>query len=152
MVITLPKLHHTFPTAAKGPNSHHQCTYVLTAPRTLRHSTFGTRHSTLLKVPAEQVKILQDVIRNVHGCESRHIESVHVCQSLEGCPVWEGDVEIFELSPPLAGRKCFAWAYLEDRPRKQRRYVTVLEEAPAVLSAHDAVRASLVSDARAWPN
>jgi hypothetical protein len=102
-------------------------------------------------VPAEQVKILQDVIRNVHGCESRHIESVHVCQSLEGCPVWEGDVEIFELSPPLAGRKCFAWAYLEDRPRKQRRYVAILESL-AVASAKDAVRASLVSDARVWPN
>jgi hypothetical protein len=103
------------------------------------------------EVPAESVEILQDVIRNVHGCESRHIETVHVCQELEGHPVWTGDVEIFELSAPLAGRKCFAWGYLEERPRKQRRYVTVLE-APAVVSAQDAVRASLVSDARAWPN
>lgn len=100
---------------------------------------------------AEKVKILQDVIRNVHGCESRHIESVHVCQTLKDCAVWEGEVEIFELSAPLAGCKCFAWGYLEDRPRKQRRYVTVLESI-VVTSAQDAVRASLVSDARVWPN
>ena len=99
----------------------------------------------------EQVEILQQVIRNVHGCESRHLETIHVLEKFEGQIVWDGKVEIFELSDPFAGRKCFAWGCVEERPRKQRRYVTVLD-APNVTSAGQAVRASLISDSRTWPN
>ena len=95
--------------------------------------------------------MLQQVIRNVHGCESRYLESIHVLEKFEGEIVWNGTVEIFELSDPFDGRKCFAWGCVEERPRKQRRYVTVLE-APNVTSAEQAVRASLTSDSRTWPN
>src|SRR5207247_6609760 len=86
----------------------------------------------------------------VHGCESRHIETIHVLETFQGQTVWDGQVQVFDLCEPYVGRKCFAWDCIDERPRKQRRYVTVLE-APNVRSAAEAVRASLTSDARTWP-
>ena len=99
----------------------------------------------------EEVKMLQQIISKVHGCESRHVESVHVLETFQGQTVWNGQVQVFELREPHEGRRCFAWGCVDEHPRKQRRYVTVLEAAN-VKSASQAVRASLTSDARTWPN
>ena len=98
-----------------------------------------------------QIEILQQVIRNVHGCESSHLETIHVLETYEGQTVWEGDVEVFELQDAFNGRRCFAWGCVDEHPRKQRRYITVMA-APNVQTAEEAVRASLTSDARTWPN
>ena len=99
----------------------------------------------------EEVEVLRQVISNVHGCESRHVESIHVLETYQGQTVWDGQVQVFDLCEPYVGRKCFAWGCVDEHPRKQRRYVTVLE-APTVRSASEAVRASLISDARTWTN
>ncbi len=43
------------------------------------------------------IQDLQDVIRKLHGVESKHIESVTVKETFQGKTVWEGVVEVFEL-------------------------------------------------------
>jgi len=98
-----------------------------------------------------QIEMLQEVIQQVHGVSSEHIETVPVTEQFQGANVWEGNVEVFALSDAFTGRKCFAWSCYDEHPRKQRRYVTVLD-APHVRSAEEAVRASIVADARTWPN
>ncbi len=40
---------------------------------------------------------LQDAIRHLQGCESRHVESADVREAFDGATVWEGNVQVFDL-------------------------------------------------------
>ena len=51
------------------------------------------------------IEELREVIRHLHGVESKHVESVPVKETFQGKTVWEGVVEVFELyGHPMAGR------------------------------------------------
>lgn len=91
---------------------------------------------------------LRDVIRTLHGVESRHIESVPVKETFEGKTVWEGVVEVFELIGHPKAQKVYAWAHDTDDPKQPRRHVTVLH-IPPVTSPLLAVRAAIVQEFRA---
>ncbi len=43
------------------------------------------------------IEELKDVIREVHGVEATHRESVPVKEVFQGKTVWEGIVEVFDL-------------------------------------------------------
>lgn len=87
------------------------------------------------------LKELQDVIWNVHGVASRHVESVPVLETFHGQTVWDGVVEVFELSGHLKASRVYAWSQDTGDPDKPKKYVTVLHIAP-VLSPTMAVRAA----------
>jgi hypothetical protein len=93
------------------------------------------------------IEELRDVIRKLHGVESRHIESVPVKEVFQGKTVWEGIVEVFELIGHPTASRAYAWAHETDDPQKPRRHVTVLHVAP-IDSPIAAVRASIVRDYR----
>jgi hypothetical protein len=88
---------------------------------------------------------LQDVIRRLHGVESKHVESVPVKEIFQGQMVWEGIVEVFELHGHPKAPKLYAWSHDTDSPKK--RHVTVLHVAP-ITSAVEAVRAAIVQEFR----
>jgi hypothetical protein len=90
---------------------------------------------------------LRDVIRRLHGVDSRHIESVPVTESYQGKTVWEGIVEVFELRGHPKAKKVYAWAHDTDNPMKPKRHVTVLHIHP-VTSPILAVRAAIVQEFR----
>lgn len=89
------------------------------------------------------IEELQEVIRRLHGVESRHVESVPLKETLRGRTVWEGVVEVFDLHGHPHAPRVYAWAHTTDDPKKPKRHVTVLHVAP-VTSAIAAVRASIV--------
>ena len=91
------------------------------------------------------IEELQDVIRKLHGVESKHVESVPVKESFQGKTVWEGIVEVFELVGHPKATRAYAWAH--DANGKKRRHITVLHIAP-VDSPQLAVRASIVQEFR----
>jgi hypothetical protein len=91
------------------------------------------------------IEDLQDMIRRLHGVESRHIESVSVKEEFQGKTVWEGVVEVFELIGHPTAQKVYAWAHDADG---KRRHITVLHVAP-VTSAAAAVRAAIIQEFRA---
>jgi hypothetical protein len=91
------------------------------------------------------IEELQDVIRRLHGVESRHVESVPVKEMFQGKTVWEGIVEVFELYGHPKAPKVYAWSH--DADGKKKRHVTVLHLAP-ITSALEAVRASIVQEFR----
>ena len=93
------------------------------------------------------IEELQDVIKRLHGVESRHLESVPIKETFQGRTVWEGIVEVFELIGHPKAAKVYAWAHDTDDPKRPRRHVTVLHIAP-VDSPIAAVRASIVRDYR----
>lgn len=93
------------------------------------------------------IEELQDVIRHLHGVDSRHVESVPIKETFQGKTVWEGVVEVFELIGHPKAPKVYAWAHDTDNPKQPRKHVTVLHIAP-VTSAVAAVRAAIVQEFR----
>lgn len=90
---------------------------------------------------------LQDVIRRLHGVESKHVESVPVKETFQGKTVWEGIVEVFELMGYPKAPRAYAWSHDTDDPKQPRRHVTVLHIHP-VTSPILAVRAAIVQEFR----
>jgi hypothetical protein len=93
------------------------------------------------------IEELRDVIRRLHGAEATHVESVPVKEMFRGETVWEGIVEVFELTGHATAHRVYAWAHETDDPNKPVRHVTVLHLHP-VRSAQDAVRAAIMQEAR----
>ena len=96
---------------------------------------------------AEYIAELCEVIRRLHGVESRHIESIPVTETYQGRTVWEGIVEVFELRGHPKAPKVYAWSHDTNDPKQPRRHVTVLHIHP-VTSPILAVRAAIVQEFR----
>ena len=90
---------------------------------------------------------LQDVIRRLHGVESKHVESVPVKETFQGKTVWEGDIEVFDLHGHPKASRVYAWGHETESPEKPKRHVTVLH-VPPVVSPLTAVRAFIVQEFR----
>lgn len=93
------------------------------------------------------IEKLREVIRNLHGVESKHIESVPVKEVFQGKTVWEGVVEVFELIGHPSTQRAYAWTHKTDNPGQPERCVTVLHIEP-VTSPILAVRAAIVQEFR----
>lgn len=94
------------------------------------------------------IEELRSVIRQLHGVESRHLESIPVKEMFQGKTVWEGVVEVFELIGHPTAERLYAWTHETDDPANPRRHVTVLHAHP-IKSAEDAVRAVIIQEFRA---
>ena len=90
---------------------------------------------------------LREVIRRLHGAEATHVESVAVKETFKGQTVWEGIVEVFDLSGHPTAHRVYAWVNDMDDPKQPRQHVTVLHLHP-IKSAQDAVRAAIVREFR----
>ncbi len=98
-------------------------------------------------MPSKYTVELRDVIRRLHGVESRHVESVPVKETFKGQTVWNGIVEVFELKGHPKANKAYAWAHDTDDPLHPKRQVTVLH-VPPVTSPELAVRAAIAKEFR----
>jgi hypothetical protein len=92
------------------------------------------------------IEELRDVIRRLHGVESKHIESVPIKETFQGKTVWEGIVEVFDLKGHPKASRVYAWAYETENPKKPK-HVTVLHMGP-ITSPLLAVRAAIVEEFR----
>ena len=89
-----------------------------------------------------EVSDLANVIRKLHGVESKHVESVPVKETFQGQTVWEGVVEVFNLIGHPKAAQGYAWRYQDDDGKTQ--YTAVLK-LPPVKSPRDAVKAAIVA-------
>ena len=90
------------------------------------------------------IDALKDAIRDLHGCDSTWAEAVPVKETFKGHTVWEGVVQVFDLTGHPAATRCYAWSHAVDYSGK-RRFVAVLHEDP-VNSPATAVRAAIVKE------
>ena len=88
---------------------------------------------------------LRDVIRRLHGAEATHVESVPVKEAFQGETVWEGIVEVFDLTGHAKAHRAYAWAHDGEHPKESS--VAVLHIEP-ITSAAAAVRAALIQEFR----
>jgi hypothetical protein len=93
------------------------------------------------------IEELRNVIRRVHGVDAEHVESVPVREVFQGKTVWEGIVEVFDITGHATAHRVYAWAHATDDPEHPRRHVTVLHLHP-IKSAQDAVKAAIVQEFR----
>ena len=77
---------------------------------------------------------LQLVINQLHKCDSTHVESVPVHEIFHGETVWNGNVEVFDLTGHPKAKRCYGWTYGEPE-----EFITILE-LPPVTDAQSAVK------------
>lgn len=88
---------------------------------------------------------LKDAIRYMHGCEGTWVESVQVREMFDGDTVWDGEVQVFDVTGHPTADRCYAWSHATEGDR--RRFVTALHMSP-VDSPVSAVRAAIVAEFR----
>ena len=89
---------------------------------------------------------LTRAIRKLHGCASRHVESVRVTETWQGETVWDGAVEVFDLIGHPTAKRSYAWAHAVDGSDKQR-FVAVLHQGK-VDSPQAAVSVAIMAEVR----
>jgi hypothetical protein len=88
----------------------------------------------------DYIGFLREVIKELHGCEAEHVETVSVTEQFEGQTVWDGEVEVFHARGDPTIKKLFAWAYPESPDKPDLKAVTVLA-VPPVTTPRKAVQA-----------
>lgn len=88
---------------------------------------------------------LRGVIQRLHGATAIHVQSVPVGESFQGQTVWDGIVEVFDLTGHPKANRIYAWSHGTDDPANPKRYVTVLH-IPPVVSPQTAVKAAIVQE------
>ena len=90
---------------------------------------------------------LQVAVEQLHGCGAIYRETVPVHEVFQGQTVWQGEVEVFDLSGHPKAKRAYGWSHREGKNDEGERFVAVLE-IPPVVSPITAVRASIMADAR----
>ena len=92
----------------------------------------------------ERVKL---AVEHLHKCAAIYRVPVPVHEIFRGETVWQGDVEVFDLTGHPKAKRAYAWSHLDGKNDERTRFVAVLE-IPPVESAETAVRVQIVKDAK----
>jgi hypothetical protein len=90
---------------------------------------------------------LQVAVSQLHGCGAVYRETVPVHEVFRGQTVWQGEVEVFDLTGHPKAKRAYGWSHREGKDDQGERFVAVLE-IPPVVSPITAVRASIMADAK----
>jgi hypothetical protein len=82
----------------------------------------------------DYIERLKQVIFHLHKSDSKHVETVPVEEIFMGKTLWNGDVEVFELTNHPKAKRCYGWTYGEPE-----EFITILE-LPPVTDAPSAVK------------
>jgi|SRR5215213_1615681 len=93
---------------------------------------------------SDYIAEIQSVFLKVHGCEAIYAETVPVVEEYQGETIWQGDVEVFDVTGHPKAKRGHGWGYTITESGG-RRYFTVLE-LPPVDSPQTAVKAAIMSE------
>lgn len=95
----------------------------------------------------EYIERLRLTVEHLHKCSANHTATVPVHEVFRGKTVWQGAVEVFEITGHPKAKRCYGWSHREGKDDKGERFVAVLE-IPPVESAKSAVQVQIVNDVR----
>jgi hypothetical protein len=95
----------------------------------------------------EYIERLKLAVEHLHKCSAVHVAGVPVHEKFQGQTVWQGQVEVFDLSGHPTAVRCYAWSHKEGKDDSGERFVSVLK-IPPVESAQTAVRIQIVKDVK----
>ncbi len=90
---------------------------------------------------------VQVAVQHLHNCGAAYVKTVPVHEVFQGKTVWQGDVEVFDLTGHPKAKRCYAWSHLDGANDERTRFVAVLE-IPPVVNAITAVRVQIVKDVK----
>lgn len=90
---------------------------------------------------------LQTAVQHLHNCAAVWRETVQVHEVFRGETVWNGEVEVYDLTGHPKAQRAYAWSHREGKNDEGERFVAVLD-IPPVDSAKRAVQVQIVKDAR----
>jgi hypothetical protein len=90
---------------------------------------------------------VQVAVSQLHNCGATWRATVPVHEVFQGATVWQGDVEVFDLTGHPKAKRAHAWSHLDGAKDERTRFVAVLE-IPPVESAETAVRVQIVKDVK----
>ncbi len=85
---------------------------------------------------------LQLTIEHLHKCRAAYVRSVPVHEVFKGQTVWQGDVEVFDLTGHPKAKRCYGWSHGEPE-----EFITILE-IPPVDSPESAVKVGVAYQIR----
>jgi hypothetical protein len=91
----------------------------------------------------EYIQRLRMAIRQLHKCEAEHVGTESVKEVFDGETLWEGDVEVFNVTGHLRAKRAYAWSKNPGTPQEK---LTAVLEIPPVRSALDAVKVAILAD------
>lgn len=94
--------------------------------------------------PLKYIRQLQRLIRDTHGCNARHFTTIPVAEMSRAEIVWQGDVEVFDISGHPKAQTCYVW---NPEGGAANQAVAVLG-IPPVDSAEAAVKIALAGKTR----
>jgi hypothetical protein len=94
---------------------------------------------------SDYIARLQVTVSQLHDCGAVWLETVPVHEVFRGETVWQGEVEVFDLTGHPKAKRAYGWSHKAGKNDSDERFVTVLE-IPPVESAITAVRVSLVKE------
>ncbi len=100
-----------------------------------------------MKPTEASIDAIIKAISDLHGCNASWVQSVPVTETFKDQPVWEGTVQVFDLTGHPTATRCYAWSYVTDEKSGKRKFFAVLHQGP-VDSPQAAVRAAIVSEFR----
>ncbi len=96
---------------------------------------------------SDYIDEIRAVFLSLHGCSAKYIETVPVLEEFQGQTVWQGHVEVFELTGHPKAKIGYGWGHSTGTDDQDRRYITVLE-LPPVDSPQTAVKAGIMEEIR----
>ncbi len=88
---------------------------------------------------------IRHAIKQLHGCESRHVATTAIKEVFRGQVAWEGEVETFDLIGHPKAKRAYAWGYPNGKGGLE---VIAVLEIPPVESPQTAVKAAIVAAAK----
>jgi len=92
-----------------------------------------------------RVDQFKPLVEKACECKARHVASKTIIEGFEGQVVWDGVVEVFELSGHPKANHCYAFYFVEDSGRTVIKTVLGI---PPVDSEVSAVRTAIAGEAR----
>ncbi len=94
---------------------------------------------------SEYLERLKAAVEKMHGGQAVYTATVPVHEVFQGQTVWQGEVEIFDLSGHPKAKRDYAWSHAEGVNDFDERFVAVLE-LPPVDSPKTVVKAAIVAE------
>jgi len=86
---------------------------------------------------SDYIARIQVAISHLHKCGATWRETVPVHEIFHGKTLWQGDVEVFDLTGHPKAKRCYGWTHGEPE-----EFITILE-LPPVDSAQSAVKVGI---------
>lgn len=95
----------------------------------------------------EYLDRLKLTVEHLHKCSAVHVESVPIHETFRGETVWQGIVEVFDITGHPKAKRAYGWSHVAGKDDSDERFVAVLH-LPPVDSPLTALRVSLVKEIR----